>query len=133
MHPTPPTPYEIEFLIPRLTPDEHHHAMVHATVADESFCTIRTFVDALTLALSRWAHRTDEGRTAWTRSSHDFNVGDLSTELPNPALERELFNVGITNLRIELSGSLDANPDHWHYDTVLIDPELEHHPIDSVE
>jgi len=122
---SPPAPLDVELLVPRFTPDDRQLAFIKATVATEELCSIHKFVEALTLALSRWATQTDNGRAAWKRSSKDFNVGDLSTELPDPELERHLFKVGITNFTIVLSNELLVTIDYWHYDTVLINPDLD--------
>jgi hypothetical protein len=55
---TLPTPLDVEFLVPRLSPDEQRMAFITASVATDDLCSIEPFVAALTLALSRWAIHT---------------------------------------------------------------------------
>lgn len=121
---TLPTPLDVEFLVPRLSPDEQRMAFITASVATDDLCSIEPFVAALTLALSRWAIHTCDGCQAWTDSLEDFNVGDLSHYLSTPSLQHHLMAVGITNLSIALSPDFRNDVDHWHYDTVLIKPDL---------
>jgi hypothetical protein len=83
------------------------------------------FRDALTSALTAWMQETDDGRAAWEASSHDFNVGDLATQVEGvtpDSLRLYLEARGIHDLSVSI---IDENvPCHaWTYDTVLTDAE----------
>lgn len=74
-------------------------------------------------ALTNWKNNTEEGRQAWERSCHDFNVGDLSNYYQSPHLRPFLENEDITDLEITLTTGRHLT-NGWDYDTVLIDKEL---------
>lgn len=121
-HPTAQT--HVNFLVPRLDQDDPRIAFISAHVASPALSELETFVNTLRLGLTQWATQRDEGRNAWSRSSHDFNVGDLDHLQSLPSLIHHLQKVGITQLTVELAPHLiDLNT--WHYDTVLIDPQME--------
>ncbi|MDP3595610.1 MAG: hypothetical protein Q8S75_01285, partial [Nitrospirota bacterium] len=121
-HPTAQT--QVNFLVTRLDGDDARIASISARVTSPALSELEAFVNTLKLGLTQWATQTDEGRNAWSRSSHDFNVGDLDHVQSMPSLIHHLQTVGITQLTVELSPHLiDLNT--WHYDTILIDPEME--------
>lgn len=117
-----PDVQRVQFLIRR--EGDTHFALVSAEVASQELATERTFLATLTAALSKWASNTKDGALAWTRSSEDFNVGDLASELPGDenGLSGFLLEAGIAKLNVEILHGRDVSR-YWSYDTVLIDPD----------
>lgn len=77
--------------------------------------------------MTAWVNDTPEGRAAWRRSSEDYNIGDLVSDLHDPSLQPRLSAAQIVDLSVECFADLTAHGD-WTYDTVLVnDYELDLH------
>jgi hypothetical protein len=70
-------------------------------------------------AVEAWRKGTDAGDRAWTYTSEDFNIGDLTSYLDDEDLLDELKDRGIYRINIDIH-SFDAyQPTPWSFDDIL--------------
>jgi len=110
---------EHRYIVPRSSTDELTFATVTAKTADYIRDEAQ-FLDKLEQAITNWMCVTALGRDAWTRSSADFNVGDLSEEVGERALIHQLAVVGIYDLEIDVHCHVERSR-IWTYDRHLFD------------
>lgn len=108
----------VMFVIPRISTEERTVAVIQAHVPS-ALTKEQAFFAALTGAITDWIIATPDGVQAWNRSSHDYNIGDLSTDLDNPTLKARLWTAQIYKLTIDCFVDLSASG-NWTYDTVLV-------------
>ena len=86
--------------------------------------SINEVMNKIVTAVTNWVKDTVEGAEAWTFSSEDFNIADLSSELCHPESRKViapfLTEQGVYNLEIDIFGDSDA-PANYNYDTVLVE------------
>lgn len=111
--------YPVEFIIPRLSNDEHTFAIIKAQVADHDLIGINRFLNILTTAVTTWVRTTQNGRRAWTKSQRDFNIGDLAHYIDSANLRRALVLYNIYDLSIQIISDLRTSP--WTFDIILVD------------
>lgn len=114
----------VKFVVPRLSHEEITIAVVTGRVVI-ALVNEADFLAALQRAVSKWGRTSPFGIEAWTQSSEDFNVGDLSHYQSDEDLKRCLAEQGIEDLVIECHASLDNNLGPWQYDTILMDDPTE--------
>lgn len=111
------------FIINGNLPREVRFAIVSCELNDDHPYVVgkQSIVSWLTDRLTEWG-RTDAGRAEWERSSHDFNVGDLSSCCDDPTLVALLERHGCRELDVETIMYDDVEI-YWSYDTrIMRDP-----------
>jgi hypothetical protein len=93
-------------------------AQFTAKACADGMTTVGNLKTRLIEAVTRWVQTTEDGKSAWEESTHDFNLGDLANQDLAPINER-LGPSGIFILSIEVH-SMDASSDDWLFDTVLV-------------
>lgn len=113
-------PYKAEFVVVREANDEATLARIEASVTNPELVYEKNFLRALIKAVTEWVKSTEDGKSAWEGTRHDFNIGDLADEIGDEALERCLKHEGIRYMSIQIETN-DHRCRHWTYDTVLAD------------
>lgn len=111
--------HTIKTIIKREAADECTFAVVTA-ICDEQIKNPRQLQEVIVQGVTKWMAETKEGREAFQRTSGDFNIGDLSTELTDDWLDRFFQDAGLEDLDIETFCEHAFNAG-WHYDTLLFD------------
>lgn len=73
-------------------------------------------------AVYQWVKNTPEGRACYDYAGDDLNIGDVVSHGGDDFVRNNLEMDGIHDFEVDIVGS-HSLPD-WHYDTVLVDPEL---------
>jgi len=111
------------FVVPRPSNDESTVAIVETTISSRKLCDSHLFFVALRRAITNWVKETKKGKEEWVRSCNDFNIGDLSSLIPCPSLEKYMKKEGILTLSIDIHS---ADYCSWCYDDLLVnEDELE--------
>jgi hypothetical protein len=106
-------------IVERSSHEEHTYAIVSCLRTGE-IQRDDQMLKPIEAAISEWVDKYDSGKYAWSRSSRDFNVGDLSTELGDKDLEKCLVAHGVFDLEIETFVN-DEPTANWTYDKLLVD------------
>lgn len=89
--------------------------IVDATV--DGISTSGELRKAICRAVTNWINRTEDGKTAFNASCHDFNIGDLAHLVGCPVLNKFLRAEGIQKLDVECSS--ETSDPNWDHDDVL--------------
>lgn len=106
-------------IVHRNSSEEQTHATVSCLRTD-AIQRDDQMLEPISRAVTEWVDNHAAGEAAWKRSSRDFNVGDLSTELGDKDLQQCLVGEGVFELEIETFVN-DEPTRNWSYDTVLYD------------
>ena len=79
----------------------------------------------VTNAITQWINDTPEGKSAWSYSCTDFNIGDLSQYDESVSLNRILNQHGINNISVSVLGGSEC----FGFDDVLVN----HHQLNENE
>ena len=106
----------VQIIVPRTSADENTFAVVTAERTNK----IQDGHDlkvAIRAAVTDWIENISKGCEAWERSAHDFNVGDLCTELGDETLSHCLRSHSVEELEIETFCCV--YPFSWTFDEIL--------------